>query len=196
MVKILKSYTRQSVAKLNPHIQKQQNPKNKMLYYYDKQGNKIGPTDIETLKKLAESKKINPETIITNKKGKKWKASEMSELKFNKLEFFIINTLRKMAKPPKRFVDDKTLLEKYANHETKLSIETKTSNETKTPNEAKIPIKKNTYQKNKTIIENKTKIKIRHDIDLNRIALNILIFATIILLLFTIIAIIHTQLFL
>jgi hypothetical protein len=73
-----------------------------MLYYYDKKGTKIGPIHIESLKKFAETKKINPETIITNEKGKEWTAREMPELKFNELEFFTVKVLRKMARTKKR----------------------------------------------------------------------------------------------
>jgi hypothetical protein len=79
-----------------------------MLYFYDKKGTKIGPIHIESLKKLTETKKIYPDTIITNEKGKKWEAREMPELKFNELEFFTINTLRKMVPHNKKHIDNNT----------------------------------------------------------------------------------------
>ncbi|MDR2441865.1 MAG: DUF4339 domain-containing protein [Planctomycetaceae bacterium] len=82
-----------------------------MLYFYDKKGTKIGPIHIESLKKLIETKKINPDTIITNEKGKKWKAREMPELKFNELEFFTINILRKMVPHHKKRTENNTSIE-------------------------------------------------------------------------------------
>jgi hypothetical protein len=182
MVKILKSYTRQSVAKPNPYIQNYRQKNKIMLYFYNKKGAKIGPIHIESLKKLAESKKINPETIITDGKGKTWEAREMPELKFNEFDFFVVKTLGKLAKKRKRPVDDKTLLEKYATLKTNIPTENKTPNENKN------------ISKNKTLIENKTKLKIRHKINWEKIALNTLIVTTFILIQILIVVIILNQL--
>jgi hypothetical protein len=167
-----------------------------MLYYYEKNGTQIGPIHIDALKKLAEKKRITPETIITNEKGKKWKADDMPELKFDHFEFFIINTLRKMAKRTKRRTEDGTP-----------PIYKKINNDiNETPNKQKQILKvseskpiqkdylnpqKNLNHKNK---QNEFPIRIRHKINIEEIALKITIAITILSLIIMLILFIHDKL--
>jgi RsiW-degrading membrane proteinase PrsW (M82 family) len=51
-------------------------------YYYDFSGNKLGPIDWETLRYLAASSKISPDTQIVTPEGQTTPASKITELQF------------------------------------------------------------------------------------------------------------------
>jgi hypothetical protein len=72
MIKILKSLTRQSVAKLNPHIKKPQTKTKKMhnYFYIDANNNAIGYDDLNEIKNLINIGVIHEHTKIFNRYGK------------------------------------------------------------------------------------------------------------------------------